>query len=256
MFCMRLGSKILLAFGCLVLGLAFFGLEAVAMAQSKGIQISIPFDNTAGNLATPVKVALLVTLFTFLPAILVSATSFTRIIVVFSFLRQSLGLQSSPPNQVLVGLALFLTFVVMSPVFERMNERGIAPYLAGELNEKQAFEEVLTPLREFMYSQTRASDLSLIMDIAHTGPIQKFDDMPTSVLMPAFVLSELKTAFQIGFMIYIPFVVIDMIVAMVLLAMGMMVLPPVVISLPFKVLLFVIVDGWGLVVSSLVKSFH
>lgn len=247
-------KKWLYFLGLAVLGtLVFFAPEA--LAQSRGIQISIPFDNKAENLATPVKIVLLVTLLTFLPALLVSATSFTRIIIVFSFLRQSLGLQSSPPNQILIGLALFLTFAIMSPVFNRMNERGIGPYLAGELNEKQAFEEVVTPLREFMYSQTRASDISLIMEIAKAAPVEKFEDLPTLVLLPAFVLSELKTSFQIGFMIYIPFVVIDMIVAMILLAMGMMVLPPIVISLPFKILLFVIVDGWGLVVTSLVKSF-
>lgn len=229
---------------------------AQAMAQSRGIQINIPFDDRAENLATPVKIVLLITLLTFLPALLVTATSFTRIIVVFSFLRQAIGLQASPPNQVLVGLALFLTFAVMSPVFQQMNERGISPYLAGELKEKEAFEEILIPMRQFMYTQTRSSDLSLIMDISKSGPVERFEDMSTSVLIPAFVLSELKTAFQIGFMIYIPFVVIDMIVAMILLAMGMMVLPPVVISMPFKILLFVIVDGWGLVVGSLVRSFQ
>lgn len=226
-----------------------------ALAQSKGIQISIPFDRSE-SLATPVKIALFLTLLTFLPAVLVTATSFTRIMVVFSFLRQAIGLQSSPPNQVLVGLALFLTFAIMAPVFKTMNEKGIEPYLAGELKEKEALTEVLNPMREFMYAQTRFSDLNLMLEISKSPAVEKFEDLPTTVLLPAFVLSELKTAFQIGFMIYIPFVVIDMIVAMVLLAMGMMVLPPVVISMPFKILLFVIVDGWGLVVGSLVRSFH
>lgn len=226
-----------------------------AFAQSKNIQISLPFDSSE-SLATPVKIALFLTLLTFLPAVLVTATSFTRIMVVFSFLRQAIGLQSSPPNQVLVGLALFLTFAIMAPVFKTMNEKGITPYLAGELKEKEALTEVLNPIREFMYAQTRFSDLNLMLEISKSPPVEKFEDLPTTVLLPAFVLSELKTAFQIGFMIYIPFVVIDMIVAMVLLAMGMMVLPPVVISMPFKILLFVIVDGWGLVVGSLVRSFH
>ena len=233
------------------------GAEALAQrgANSNSVQVSIPLGNEDANLATPVKIVLLLTFLTFLPALMVSATSFTRIIIVFAFLRQSLGLQGSPPNQILIGLALFLTFAVMTPVFQQMNDRAIQPYLNGKMTEKVAMEEAVVPLRKFLYANTRATDLALMMDISRTeadGP----DDLSTMVLIPAFILSELKTAFQIGFMVYIPFVVIDLIVAMVLLAMGMMVLPPVVISLPFKVMLFVIVDGWGLIVSSLVKSFR
>jgi flagellar biosynthetic protein FliP len=229
---------------------------APATPAGSSINVSIPLGASDQQIATPIKVILVITLLTFLPALLVSCTSFTRIIVVFSFLRQALGLQSSPPNQVLIGLSLFMTFAVMSPVFQKMHERGIAPYLDGSMNEMRALDESLAPLRDFMYAQTRGADLNLMLDISRTPPVQGFKDLPTSVLIPAFILSELKTAFEIGFMIYIPFVVIDMVVAMILLAMGMMVLPPVVISMPFKIMLFVVVDGWDLVVSSLVKSFR
>lgn len=224
-------------------------------ATAGGFNVSIPFDGSAG-LATPIKIILIITFITFVPAILVSCTSFTRIIVVFSFLRQALGLQSAPPNQVLVGLSLFMTLGVMGPVFQDMNERGITPYLEGKLDEKQALALSAAPLRDFMYGQTRSADINLMMDVSRTDPVDRFEDLPTFVLVPAFILSELKTSFEIGFMIYIPFVVIDMVVSMVLLALGMMVLPPVVISLPFKIMLFVIVDGWNLVVGSLVKSFR
>lgn len=238
----------------LVFGFLFCQAGSV-WAAANSIDLSIPLGDKEAGIATPVKVILLITLLTFLPAIIVSATSFTRIIVVFSFLRQALGLQSSPPNQVLVGLALFMTFAIMSPVFEQMNQKGIQPYLNGQMEEKQAFSATIEPLRRFMFSQTRTSDLSLMLDISRTPPVENFEALPTSVLVPSFILSELKTAFEIGFMLYIPFIVVDMIIAMILLAMGMMVLPPVVISLPFKIMLFVLVDGWDLVVASLVRSF-
>lgn len=235
---------------------AFAATVAPPASSSNNINVSIPLGGADQQIATPIKVIIVVTLLTFLPALLVCCTSFTRIIVVFSFLRQALGLQSSPPNQVLIGLSLFMTFAVMTPVFQKMHERGIAPYLEGTMDEKKALEASLEPLRDFMYAQTRAADLNLMLDISRTPPVEKFQDLPTAVLIPSFILSELKTAFEIGFMIYIPFVVVDMVVAMILLAMGMMVLPPVVISLPFKIMLFVVVDGWDLVVSSLVKSFR
>lgn len=239
---------------------AFFISSDLAFAQAKqaspanAISVNIPLDNTEG-LATPIKILLIVTLLTFLPALLISATSFTRIVIVFSFLRQAMGLPQAPPNQILIGLSLFLTFAVMSPVFVDMNEKAIQPYLDGQIAEGVAFEELVKPLRHFMFKQTRTSDINLMMGISKVGPIEKFEDLPTSILIPAFVLSELKTAFQIGFMLYIPFVVMDMIVAMVLLSMGMMVLPPVIISLPFKVMLFVVVNGWDLVITSLIRSF-
>ncbi|OVE80826.1 flagellar biosynthetic protein FliP [bacterium K02(2017)] len=224
-------------------------------AQSNSISVNIPLDHTEG-LATPVKIVLILTFLTFLPALFISVTSFTRIIIVFSFLRQAMGLQQAPPNQILIGLSLFMTFAIMSPVFTEMNNNGVQPYLNGELAEEPAIEAVVLPLRNFMFRQTRTSDINLMLQISKTGDVESFDDLPTPVLIPAFVLSELKTAFQIGFMLYIPFVIMDMIVAMVLLSMGMMVLPPVIISLPFKVMLFVVVNGWDLVVTSLIRSFR
>ncbi len=224
-------------------------------SSGQGINISIPLDG-GESLATPIKIMLVITFLTFLPALFISATSFTRIIVVFSFLRQAMGMPQAPPNQILIGLSLFLTFAVMSPVFKQMNETGIQPYLDGQIDEKVAMVETLKPMREFMFRQTRTSDLNLIIEISRAENIASFEDLPTIIIIPAFILSELKTAFQIGFMLYIPFVVMDMVVAMVLLSMGMMVLPPVVISLPFKIMLFVVVDGWDLVINSLIKSFR
>lgn len=234
---------------------AFAQVKPLTSAIGNAISVNIPLDNTAG-LATPVKIMLLVTALTFIPALLISATSFTRIIIVFSFLRQAMGLPQSPPNQIIIGLSLFLTFAIMAPVFTEMNQNGIQPYMNGAIEETVALDEIVKPLRVFMFKQTRTSDIKLMMDIAKTTDIEKFEDLPTAILIPAFILSELKTAFQIGFMLYIPFVVMDMIVAMVLLAMGMMVLPPVVISLPFKVMLFVVVNGWDLVITSLIRSFR
>lgn len=229
--------------------------QAVPAQSSNAISLNIPMDGS-GGLATPVKLMLFVTMLTFIPALLISATSFTRIMIVFSFLRQAMGLPQAPPNQILIGLSLFLTFAIMSPVFHQMNTEGIQPYLDGQIEEAQAIDKVVGPLRVFMFKQTRTSDIKLMMDVSKIESLDSFEDLPTSTLIPAFVLSELKTAFQIGFMLYIPFVVMDMIVAMILLAMGMMVLPPVVISLPFKVMLFVIVNGWDLVITSLIRSFR
>ncbi|MBF0104141.1 MAG: flagellar type III secretion system pore protein FliP [Deltaproteobacteria bacterium] len=233
--------------------------QAMAQAQSaapgNAISINIPLDQTQG-LATPIKILLIVTFLTFLPALFISLTSFTRIIIVFSFLRQAIGLHQAPPNQILIGLSLFMTFAIMTPVFTEMNKNGIKPYLDGQISEEVAFKRVEAPLRNFMFRQTRTSDVNLMLQISKAGPVEKFEDLPTMVLIPAFVISELKTAFQIGFMLYIPFVVMDMIVAMILLSMGMMVLPPVIISLPFKVMLFVVVNGWDLVVTSLIRSFR
>lgn len=228
---------------------------AQAAAPSNAISVNIPLDNSQG-LATPIKIMLIITFLTFLPALFISVTSFTRIIIVFSFLRQAIGLPQSPPNQILIGLSLFLTFAIMSPVFNEMNQNGIQPYLNGQIKEEVAIKEVVNPLRKFMFRQTRTSDMNLMLQISKSPPVDNFDELPTSVLIPAFVLSELKTAFQIGFMLYIPFVVMDMMVAMILLSMGMMVLPPVIISLPFKVMLFVVVNGWDLVIASLIKSFR
>ena len=190
------------------------------------------------------------------PAILIMMTSFIRIIVVFSFLRNALATQTMPPNQVLVGLALFLTFFVMAPTFQQVNTQALQPYIAGQITQADAFQRGMEPMRTFMFKQTREQDLSLFMSLSGLPKPNTYADIPSYVLIPAFAISELKTAFEIGFIIFIPFMIIDMVVASTLMSMGMMMLPPMMISLPFKILLFIMVDGWGLVVKSLVLSFH
>ncbi|MCC6276698.1 MAG: flagellar type III secretion system pore protein FliP, partial [Oligoflexia bacterium] len=192
---------------------------------------------------------------TLAPAILIMMTSFTRIVVVMSFLRQALGTQQMPPNQLLIGLSLFLSFFVMSPFLKDINEKSLQPYLKGQISQEKAGDEAMKPLRKFMFHQTRDADLSLFVRLAKIDSPKTRGDVPTLVLIPAFVISELKTAFEIGFVIYLPFLIIDMVVASVLMAMGMMMVPPIVVSLPFKVMMFILVDGWQLIVGSLVKSF-
>ncbi|MBF0189549.1 MAG: flagellar type III secretion system pore protein FliP [Magnetococcales bacterium] len=195
------------------------------------------------------------TLFSLAPALLIMVTSFTRVIVVMSFVRQAMGLQGQPPNQVLISLALFITFFVMGPVFDRVNQDSIQPYLAKSIGEEQALERAVAPIRAFMLRQTRAKDLELFMRLAGIKQVPSPAEIPLRLVVPAFMISELKTAFQIGFMIYLPFLIIDMVVASVVMSMGMMMLPPLVISMPVKLILFVLVDGWALVVGSLVQSF-
>jgi flagellar biosynthesis protein FliP len=207
------------------------------------------------ELVNVLKIVVLLTVLTLAPAILVMMTSFTRMVIVLSFLRQSLGTQQMPPNQVLVGLALFLSMFVMAPTWQKISTEAIDPYLSEKIDQKEAFTKIEAPMREFMFSQTREKDLELFLSMSKMPKPQTRESVPTYVLVPSFVLSELNTAFQMGFMLYLPFLVIDMIVASVLMAMGMMMLPPMMISLPFKLLLFVLVDGWALVVGSLVKSF-
>ncbi|MBF0181450.1 MAG: flagellar type III secretion system pore protein FliP [Magnetococcales bacterium] len=195
------------------------------------------------------------TLFSLAPALLIMVTSFTRVIVVMSFVRQAIGLQGQPPNQVLISLALFITFFVMGPVFDRVNQDAIQPYLAKTIDEGTAVERAVAPVRAFMLRQTRAKDLELFMRLSGINQAPSPADTPLRLVVPAFMISELKTAFQIGFMIYLPFLIIDMVVASVVMSMGMMMLPPLVISMPVKLILFVLVDGWSLVVGSLVQSF-
>ena len=216
------------------------------------------------ELVAVLRIVVLMTVLTLAPAILILMTSFTRIVVVLSFLRQALGTQQMPPNQLIVGLSLFLSFFVMAPTWRAISSRALEPYLEERISQTEALAQAEAPLRQFMLGQTRTKDLELFLSLAHEGKDggnAKDDkprnraDVPTYVLVPAFVISELKTAFQIGFMLYLPFLVLDMVVASVLMAMGMMMLPPAVISFPFKLLLFVLVDGWELVVGSLVKSF-
>ncbi|MCV6609540.1 MAG: flagellar type III secretion system pore protein FliP [Amphritea sp.] len=197
----------------------------------------------------------LMTLLTFLPAIMMMMTSFARIIIVFAILRQALGLQQTPSTQILLGLALFLTLFIMSPVLDRVNEQAVQPYLNEQMTSIEAVQAASVPFRGFMLAQTRENDLNLFMNISRTPAVETPEDIPFTVLVPAFVTSELKTAFQIGFMLFIPFLVIDLVVASVLMAMGMMMLSPVIISLPFKIMLFVLVDGWAMVIGTLAGSF-
>ncbi len=202
-----------------------------------------------------IKLVMIMTVLTLAPGILIMMTGFTRIIIVLSFLRQAMGVQQMPPNQLLVGLSLFLTFFVMQPAFNEINTKGVQPYLKGAITQEQALESSLAPLRKFMFNQTRDSDLALFVRLSKVEKPKTRAEVPTMVLVPAFVVSELKTAFQIGFIIFLPFLVIDIVASSVLMAMGMMMLPPIVISLPFKIMLFVLVDGWGLLIGSMVKSF-
>ncbi|XGC82504.1 flagellar type III secretion system pore protein FliP [Bdellovibrio bacteriovorus] len=232
------------------------------VASSAFAQVTLPTVNlgfkTTDNpneVVNAVKLILIMTVLTLAPAILIMMTGFTRIIIVLSFLRQAMGVQQMPPNQLLVGLSLFLTFFVMQPIFNEVNTKGIQPYLAGTISQEVAIDNTLAPLRKFMFHQTRDSDLALFIKLSKVEKPKTRADVPTMVLVPAFVVSELKTAFQIGFIIFLPFLVIDIVAASVLMAMGMMMLPPVVISLPFKIMLFVLVDGWGLLIGSMVKSF-
>ncbi|MBX2858915.1 MAG: flagellar type III secretion system pore protein FliP [Cellvibrionaceae bacterium] len=201
------------------------------------------------------QLLMLMTALTFLPAILMMMTSFTRIIIVFAILRQALGLQQSPSNQILIGLSLFLTFFIMSPVLERVNQDAAQPYINNQLTSREALAAAKLPFHRFMLENTRETDLDLFFRIGEITPVAKTDDIPFSVLMPAFITSELKTAFQIGFIVFIPFLVIDIVVASVLMAMGMMMLSPLIISLPFKIMLFVLVDGWALIIGTLAASF-
>lgn len=207
------------------------------------------------SVSTSVKLFLMLTVLSLAPSILILMTCFTRIIIVLSFVRTALATQQMPPTQVLLGLALFLTFFIMSPVLQQVNEEALTPLFNEEINLEQAYTKASGPFKEFMSEHTRQKDLQLFLDYTQAKQPESIDDIPLTTLVPAFALSEIKTAFQIGFMIFIPFLVIDMIVASVLMSMGMMMLPPVMISLPFKILLFVLIDGWYLVIESLLKSF-
>ncbi|MEZ4483707.1 MAG: flagellar type III secretion system pore protein FliP [Syntrophotaleaceae bacterium] len=228
------------------------------LAQAEGLPtITLGIGQAAdpGQTSTALQILLVLTVLSMAPAILLMTTAFIRLVVVLSFVRQAMGTQQMPPNQIIIGLALFLTFFIMAPVFGQINERALQPYLDKKIGQEQALTEAVTPMREFMFKQTKEKELGLLMEIAGQPTPENMEDVPTMTLIPAFMLSELKRAFQIGFMVYIPFLVIDMVVASVLMSMGMMMLPPIIISLPFKLLLFVLVDGWNLVVASLVQSF-
>jgi len=229
------------------------------LAVSPPVESTLKLDMTSSNgqvqMTMPVQIMILLTLLTFLPAIIISLSSFTRIIIVFHFLRQALGTQEAPSNQILIGLALFLSFFIMNPTLTAMYNNAYEPWSKGQIDQDQALERGSQPLKQFMLRSTREKDLQLFMDLAGGAKPKGPDDLPMRAVIPAFMISEIKTAFQIGFVLFLPFLVIDMVVSSVLLSMGMMQLPPVMVSLPFKVLLFIMVDGWGLVVSSLVKSY-
>ncbi len=220
------------------------------------LSIEVGQADNPESLSTTVQIVLLLTLLTLAPAILILVTSFTRIIIVLSLLRHALSTQQIPPNQVLIGLALFLTFFIMYPVFVEVNDNAVQPYLAQEIDQSAAFANAVAPLRAFMFAHVRQKDLGLFMGVANQSRPDNPDDVPTRVLVPAFVISELRVAFQMGFMLFIPFLIIDMVVASILMSMGMMMLPPIMVSLPFKILLFVLVDGWNLLIQSLVASFQ
>ena len=220
------------------------------------VTLSVGGEGEPAEVATTLQIVFLLTVLTLAPAILVLATSFTRIVVVLSFLRHAMSTQQMPPNAVILGLSLLLTFYVMTPVLDEINQEAIQPYVAGELPQADALHLAVEPLRGFMFKHTREKDLLLFRDMADLARSAGPADIPTRVLVPAFVISELRVAFQTGFTLYLPFLVIDMVIASVLMSMGMMMLPPVMISLPFKVLLFVLVDGWYLIVQSLVSGFR
>jgi flagellar biosynthetic protein FliP len=220
------------------------------------INIGITPATKPSDVALSLQILLLLTVLSIAPTLLVLTTSFTRIVVVLSFVRTALGTQSNPPNQVLIGLAMFLTFFTMAPVVEDINKNALQPYLNAKISQSVAMDRAQKPLRAFMFRQTREKDIAVFYSMTKEPRPAKQDDVPTYLLIPAFTISELKTGFEIGFAIYIPFIVIDMVVASVLLSMGMMMIPPVLISLPFKILIFLLVDGWNLTVSALFASFN
>jgi len=217
--------------------------------------VDISLGGDAGeNSASTVQIIVLLTVLSIAPSILIMMTSFTRIIIIFSFLRKALSLQTTPPNQVIIALALFLTFFVMRPTFDEININAYQPFAAGEITQEVALEETVKPLKTFMLRQVRTKDLALFADIAGIESIENFEDVTMTALIPAFMISELKTGFEVGFLLFLPFIVIDMIVASTLMALGMVMLPPVMISMPFKILLFVLVDGWNLIVEKIVLT--
>ncbi|MDR2925367.1 MAG: flagellar type III secretion system pore protein FliP [Azoarcus sp.] len=241
-----LSALLPLTVGAQELGSEFPGLPALTSSPAPG-------GGTLYSLS--IQTLLLLTLLSFIPAMVLMMTSFTRIIIVFALLRQALGTQTSPPNQVLLGLALFLTFFIMSPVAEQVYQTAYRPMSEGSIDLAQALERAAVPVRGFMLHQVRDADLSLFAEMAKIEQVDKPDELPMRVIVPAYVTSEIKTAFQIGFIVFIPFIIIDMVVASVLMSMGMMMMSPVIVSLPFKLMLFVLVDGWGLIIGSLVRSF-
>jgi flagellar biosynthetic protein FliP len=237
------------------LGLLLSGVSLWAQVLPK-LSISIVDTKKPADVAVTLQIIFLITILALAPSILIMMTSFVRIIIVMSFLRRAIGTQTMPPDQILVGLSLFLTFFIMMPVFTQINDKALQPYLAQEIDWKKALDNASTPIRNFMLRQVNEKDVALFVRLAKMPPPKNVNDLPFHVVLSAFITSELKTAFIIGFILYIPFLVIDMIVASILMSMGMMMLPPVMISMPFKIILFVLIDGWHLIVKQLVVSFQ
>jgi len=250
-----LRKSLLIITAGMVLALSFYSLACGGELQLPSLRIGIEKGENPGDTSLLLQIILLLTVLTLAPSILVLMTSFTRLAVVLSFLRHALGTQQTPSNQMIAGLALFLTLFIMAPVWQDINEKALQPYLREEISQELALKKAVEPVRHFMLKQTREKDLALFVGMSRMERPKNANDISLPVLIPAFVISELKTAFFIGFVLYIPFLIIDMVVASVLLSMGMMMLPPILISLPFKLMLFVLVDGWNLVVGSMVKSF-
>lgn len=241
-----------------IAGLALF-VSPVAAAPTipvPNINIGVGNASNPKEMVTSLQIIFLLTVLSLAPSILIMMTSFTRIVVVLSFLRNAMATQQTPPNQVIIGLALFLTFFIMAPTWNQINKDALQPYMQAKISQEQAYQKAVTPLREFMFKQTREADLALFVKLSDIKRPRTYDDVPTYVLIPAFVISELKTAFEIGFILFIPFIVIDMVVASSLMSMGMLMLPPMMVSLPVKILLFVMVDGWNLLIRSLVMSYR
>jgi flagellar biosynthetic protein FliP len=244
--------------------LSLLALQLAGLLFHSHVFAADPLPNVSVNIGdgseqpgtSALSLLLLITVLSVAPAILVLMTSFTRIVIVLGFVRTSLGTQQMPPNQVLIGLAMFLTFFIMAPTISQVNTVALQPYLKGDITQTEAISKAAVPMKKFMFNQTREKDLLLFMEYTKTEKPKSYEDIPITVMVPAYALSELRTSFQMGFMIFIPFLIIDMVVASTLMAMGMMMLPPVMISLPFKILLFVLVDGWYLIVKSLLLSFN
>lgn len=249
-------KRVLQTGGLLLLLLSCCLILARSAQAAPSLSLSLGTSDRPQEITQSLQILLLLGLLSLAPAILVMMTSFTRIIVVFSFLRSALSTQQMPPNQILIGLALFLTFFIMAPTFQQVNSRAIQPYAKGEITQETAFKRGMQPLRQFMFKQTREKDLALFVSLSGAPKPRNFDDIPNYTLIPAFAISELKTAFEIGFILFVPFLVIDLVVASTLMSMGMLMLPPMMISLPLKILLFIMVDGWNLLIRSLVLSFH
>ena len=243
----------------MVILLGSVGIPSAGAAPPDGsanlLSIDMNQGDSSGKMSVVVQIFLLMTVLSLAPSILVMVTSFTRIAIVLSLLRQAMGTNQLPPNQIVIGLSLFLTVFIMAPVWQTIHTDAYKPYMANEIDAGEAFDKAVTPLRQFMVKQTREKDVALLMDVARQPRPNNIEDVPIYVLIPSFMISEIKTAFQIGFMLYVPFLIIDMVVASVLLSMGMMMLPPIMVSMPFKLMIFVLTDGWYLIIGSLVKSF-